>query len=108
MMTNAGCFSLFLDKIRDLLRCFWRETEPHFIDHNFYRSLNKKYWQKQSIPMQRFSPFKVFDCYACNTFAELIYSVENSIGKKARAFNDGNYTLVDALDSERIDEMNQS
>lgn len=82
MMTNAGCFSLFLDKIRDLLRCFWRETEPYFIDHNFYRGLNKKFWQKQSIPMQRFSPFKVFDCYAYNTFAELIYSVENSIGKK--------------------------
>ena len=105
-MTNAGCFSLFLVKIRDLLRCFWRETEPHFIDHNFYRGLNKKYWQKQSIPMQRFSPFKVFDWYAYNTFGELIYSLENSIGKKARAFNDGNYTLVDALDSERIDEMN--
>ena len=42
------------------------------------------------------------------TFGELIYSVENSIRKKARTFNDGNYRLVYAFDSEEIDEINQS
>lgn len=45
--------------LASLLLCFRRETEPHFIDHNFYRGLNKEYWQKQSIPKQRLSLFKV-------------------------------------------------
>ena len=56
------------DERRVLFVISWRETEPRFIDHNFYRGWNKKYWQKQSIPMQRFSPFKVFDWYAYNHF----------------------------------------
>ena len=97
-MTNAGCFSLFLGE----------KLNPILLTITFIAVETRNIGKSKVSQCKDFHRSKYSTDMLTTTFGELIYSVENSIRKKARTFNDGNYRLVYAFDSEEIDEINQS